>query len=589
MPDTRTDDQKAKDIEKTLRYLAEVRLYFEPMIDNIITYVNHGRRRVSDKDLKKGQKTGLEIYDGSAMSALNLLVDGMCGYLCSRNQRWFRFTLPGKLNFPIMPGMRAWAGRRMDEYPDVRQWLQDCEDVQYAALNRSNFYDIITEFLRDGAAPGTAHILAEEDIGAGRIMFTVPHFRECYIAEDQYGHVDTNYRVYKLTLRQLSNKFGYKRMCELDTNFDNAYRDNMHSEREVIHAIYPRTDYSPDREDSRSKRVASIWVLRQGSKLIEESGYDRMPCITWRWRKNSDEWYGRSPAWDAYVDILTANEQGRSNLIAAHKMVEPPMVAPSDLRGQVNVGPKGWTFMDRELTAWMPRPLVTGIQLPFALDAQERTKAIIRDHFAVDFFVALTMASQQGTELTATQVVHMMGEKASVLGTRVGMLQSEALEPIHERVFDIEVAAGRMPMPPPIVQQYAMMTGEKVRVEYLGPLAQAQIHGTKARAIEAGIQMTAQIAQIMPTALDVVDWDATTIDALEAAGFPMNRIRPEQEVANIRQSRLQQMQHQDQVEMMTPMAKLLRAAGPKPEPGSPAQKLLNPEQTEAAPQPAGGA
>lgn len=592
MADTRTDDEKAKEIESTVSYLADIRQPFEGQVDQILTYVNHSRRKISDKDTSKGNKTGTQVYDGTAMSAINLLTDGMVGYLCARNLRWFRFSIPGKFNFPRSVGMRQWSGRRMDEYPEVRRWLQDCEEVQYSAFARSNFYDIVTEFIRDGAGPGTAHIIAEEEVGAGRVVFTVPHFRECYIAENQYGRVDTNYRVYKMTLRQLADKFGMDRMKAIDTKFEKSYKDNCHSEREIIHAVYPRKDYDQSRENGANKPVASVWVLRaetksseknDGSKLIQENGYDWMPTVTWRWRKNSDEWYGRSPSWDAFIDIMTANQQGRTNLVAAHKMAEPPMVGTSDLRGQVNSGPNGWTWIDpigggMTVGDRAPRPLQTGIQLPFAIDSLDRTQKIIRDHYAVDFFLMLTMAAANKVDLTATQVIEMMGEKAAVLGTRVGMLQSEALDPIHDRVFDIEYRAGRMPAPPQVLQD---VMGGRIEIDYLGPLAQAQIRLSKSRSIQAGISFATQIAQISPASLDKIDWDKATVEALDSAGFPQNCLRPDEQVTAIRQNRMKQQQAQEQVDSMGPMAKLLRAGTSKPETGSPAQKILMPEESEA--------
>lgn len=570
MADVRSDEQKSKDVEAAQNYLAEVRQPFEGAVDDIIKFVNHSRRTIKE-DKSKGKKTGIEVFDGSAMTALNLLVDGMVGYLCSRNIRWFKFGIPTK----------GRGGVRVDSDPAVRRWLDDCEDQQYAALNRSNFYDVVTEFIRDGASNGTAHLVAEEDVGAGRIMCTVPHFRECFIAENQYGRVDTVYRVYSLTLRQLVDKFGMEAMLRADRNFRKHYDDNFHEEREIIHAVYPRKDYAGGRDDGKGKKIASLWVMRgEGestkSVLLDESGYDEMPSITWRWRKNSDEWYGRSPAWDAYVDILKANEIGRSNLIAGQKMVEPPMVIPADLRGSVQMGPKGQTFIEGDLSMRAPRPLITGIQLPYGIDMQERADKVIRDHFAVDFFLMLTMAAANKVDLTATQVIEMMGEKAAVLGTRVGMLQSEALDPIHDRIFDIEMRAGRMPPPPPILQEYA---GGRVEIQYLGPLAQAQIRLSKSRSIQAGIAMVSQIAAVAPTALDMVDWDGAVVEALDSSGFPAHLIRPEADVTAIRTQRMHQQQMQQQVEALGPMSKMLRAGKDKPEPGSPMQQLLNPDET----------
>ena len=46
MAEPRTDDQKAKDCQKYLEVLAQQRLYWEPQVDNILQYVNHGRRFV---------------------------------------------------------------------------------------------------------------------------------------------------------------------------------------------------------------------------------------------------------------------------------------------------------------------------------------------------------------------------------------------------------------------------------------------------------------------------------------------------------------------------------------------------------------
>src|SRR5271165_458523 len=86
---SRTDEEKAKDCQKYLIVLADQRLPWEPMIDNIIMYVNHGRRFIQGPELWPGQQTGQEVFDDSAMLARNMLVDGMVGYLCSRNQPWF--------------------------------------------------------------------------------------------------------------------------------------------------------------------------------------------------------------------------------------------------------------------------------------------------------------------------------------------------------------------------------------------------------------------------------------------------------------------------------------------------------------------
>ena len=93
--------------------------------------------------------------------------------------------------------------------------------------------------------------------------------------------------------------------------------------------------------------------------------------------------------------------------------------------------------------------------------------------------------------------------------------------------------------------------------------------------------MVAQIANLTPAALDVIDWDGAVVEALDSSGFPMHLIRTQEAITGIRQTRAQQQAQQQQIEALGPISKALRAGNTKPEAGSPAQQMLNPEQSEA--------
>lgn len=578
-----TPEEKAKYAEKMLTALAAIRLPFESQIDNIIEFVQHSRRKITDKDTLKGQKTGIKVYDGTAVSGLNLLTDGLCGHTASPSFRWFGYTLPDKWNFPRYLGMRAWSGKRMDEYPEVKEYLRDAEDVAYSTFARSNFYDAIPDFIRDGASIGTVTMLIEEDLAADRIVFSVPHFRECYIAENKFGVVDTNYRVCKFTLTQLVDKFGWKVMEKVDPNFKNLYESNPYSEKEVLHTIYPRNAYDPKRIDNKSFKFASEWYLRGPSMMIGrnnttlllESGYEDMASITWRWRKNLDEPYGRSPCWDAYVDIMTANQQGKTNLVAGHKMVAGPMIATEDMRGKVMNEPDGWTFVERDLPPdrW-PRPLNEKIQLPYAVEQQDRTSKSIREHLHVDFFLMLYQAAFNRVDLTATQVIGMQAEQAAILGTRVGRLSSEAYNPIHDRVFYIKERQGRMPEPPQILLDYAYQLSQrenrtiKIEIDYLGPLAQAQKRLFKQQSLNAGTEFLVRMATVSPDAVDRVNIDQAVIEGLDAVSWPANCLNSDEKVAAIRAQRQQQQQAMAEVAQIGELSKASRNLGKTVEPGS---------------------
>ena len=597
----RDDDQKAKDCQKYLQVLAQQRLQWEPMIDNIIMYVNHGRRFVQDYNLCDGQQTGQEVFDDSAMLARNKLVDGMVGYLCSRNQPWFGLEIPGKFNFPRSSAMRSWAGKRVDEYPQVQKWLQDTQIVMYSAFNRSNFYDTVPEFISDGATCGTATIQVEEDIPNATIVFTVPHFRECFIAENQWGRVDTIYRVYPMTLRQLQQKFGKEKMRDVDDNWEREYSQNMYEERSILHAIYPRKDFNPKRADAKAMPWESDWIYRkggvlsytqgrvdntisEGGKLLSEGGYDTLPTITWRWRKNSDEVYGRGPAHDAFVSIAQANQMGRTNLITAHQAAEPPLIAYSDLRGAIQRGPNGITYLESnrgDIRARAPMPLYTGVQqLPFNIEFQDRVRQIINEHFHTDVFMMMSQLSQQGNQsrMVMEQVQELQGEKAAILGTRVGNLQSEAFDPLITRVYSIEAMAGRIPSPPDILLE---SVHGPVEIQYLGPLAQAQTRLTKVRSVTTFLQLLGQVAQVDPSVIHTLNAYNTVKVLRDAVNAPVEIMNDDKTYAQILQS-LQKIAQQDRTADNLPkVARAAASLSKAPEAGSIVQQLM--EGGEGAP------
>lgn len=566
MADTRSEEERAKDCEKALNNLISVRQPYEPLIEDVLKFVNHSRRGLRDTDANRGKRTGTDVYDGTAISAANLERDGICGYSVSQNFHWFDYIMPNTLNFPRASGMRAWSGKRTDEYPEVKQWLDDCEEVVYSAYLRGNFYDVIPEIVHEALTIGTVTVFTEEDIPKGRTIYTSPHFRECYIAENKYGMVDTVYRVYKISLRNLASKFGIDRMKKVDPAFETNHKNNPYQEKEVIHAIYPRSDYDPNLLNGLNKPWASMWMLRSPQKVLflGEGGYDDMPTMTWRWRKNSDEIYGRSPACDAMVDIMKGNQQGRTNLVAGQKMAEPPMMGPQDLRGMINSGPGGWTWL-LNTEKNFPKPMVTGIQLPFAIEQQERTDKAIREFFSVDFFLLLSQAAFNKVELTATQVIEMSGEKAAVLGTRIGRMQSEFLNPTHDRQFNIERRAGRIPDPPQII----MDLGGNIEVDYLGPLAQAQKKMFRSQTIRAGVQSVREGAEIWPQVAFVIDPVKTYKDLLETQGFPIKDFRSDDEIAAIMQQMKERSEAEKMIEAIPNVSKGIKAISGEVKPSSP--------------------
>ena len=552
---------------RMLGILKTERQYFESMVDNILEFV---RRAKKIHDTTKGTTNNSNVYDGSALAALNLWADGMYGYLCSPQIDWFSLKLPVTIEFPRWSTMRAWNGKKLDDIPEVAQWLSYSTEVMRAALLRSNFYAQMPQFFRDGGSVGTAAMSAEENPSTGKINFNPMHFREYYLSESCEGEIDTIYRSRKFNLRQLVQKFGIDALLRVDINFKQQLESNPYQDRTLIHAVYPRTDRDASAKDNKNKPWASVWMLEGNSqKVIKESGMTRFPYVTWRYRKETDEVYGRGPAWDAYTEIMTGNQQGKSNLTAGHKMADPAMIGLVDLRGAVNKLPGGWTWVDR--MSDQPLPLQTGIQLPFSLEMQDRTRKAIEKHFNVDFFLMLSEAAYNKVNLTATQVIQMAGEKAAVLATRTDTLNVEAFNPIIDLVFDIEWQAGRIPPPPNIVLEFS--PDGHIEVDYLGPLAQAQKTLFQSQGIRAGMEIAAQVGQVFPESLIVIDPVETMKEALRATGFPAKAMRTDDQMAQIAEQQRRAQVAEQQMQSGERIAKMLPLAGKAIEAGSPLAAL----------------
>lgn len=58
MIDFKTDEQKSKLLEDTQKNLEQIRQPYEAMVDEVIKFVNHSRRKISDKEAAKGRRLG---------------------------------------------------------------------------------------------------------------------------------------------------------------------------------------------------------------------------------------------------------------------------------------------------------------------------------------------------------------------------------------------------------------------------------------------------------------------------------------------------------------------------------------------------
>lgn len=564
-----------------MKQLEKVKEDYEPLFSDIAKLVNPRRELIKDSqrfDIK-GRKRGREIYDGTPGSALGVWRDGMQGFMVSKSLRWFKSEM---------------SDYSLNSIDEVRIFLQEYDEAMYAAYDRSNYYSILNEWFNDAGSVGTATLYTEEDIPGGTTVHIPIHLREVFIAENKFQKVDVLFRKFFLTARQAVQKFGSD---VLSSDIVSNATNHPEKTHEFIHAVFPNDEKQFGKINSTNKKYKSVYIQTRGSTggqnlpnqtsdmiinadgketkdIVKEGGYDVFPYAVWRFRKNSDEVYGYSPAADALVTIQKLNVYGKTLCQAAHLSVKPAANIPEHMRGNVRLGPNGYNYYERggdKIEVINP-----GINFPIGIDREERAQKIIEDGYRVEFFKAFI--GRQG-EATATEIMEIKSEQAQLMGPQVDRLVEDGLSKNFDIVADIEEKAGRLPEPPQILVDRIEEEKErgrqrtKINIRFTGPLAQAQRKLFTLQPIKSGLRELHETSVLFPFITDRVDEDKLSESILDSADFPQKLMRSDDEVEKIRKKREEDALRKEQMEQLGAAAEAYPKINKTVEPNSPAEMI----------------
>ena len=533
--------------------MESVKRDYQDRDEDIGRLVNPRRELIKDSQRfdQKGERRGKNVYDGTPQSALNTWADGMQGVMVSQTLRWF---------------VSEMEDIGMNSVDEVREFLQNYDEAMYTEFRRSNFYSVLPEWFRDAGSIGTATLFTEEDIGNFTQVHIPIHPREIFIEENRYGDVDVVFRKFFLTARQAVQAFDTEKLNPDITKNAEERPDTRH---EFIHAVFPNDDRQFNKLTSTNKRFKSVYVQIKGRPaqdgsdglVVKDSGFDINPYAVWRFRKNSDEIYGYSPAADALVEIYALNQLGKTMLKAAHLSVAPWLNVPEHMRGNVDIGPDGFNYYEKG--GDMIKQPQAGINFPIGIDREEKLRDLIEDKYRVQFFLTLQRAER---EMTATEIMERQSEKAVLMGPQVDRLVDEGLSKKFDQVSFLADRAGRLPEPPPILQDL----GGRINIRFVGPLAQAQRRIFRMQPIKNGLNELAQASVLFPNIVDIVDDRILAEEILDSSDFPQKIQRSQAEVDAIREAREAAQARQQMMEQLQGAAEGYKKITKKPDEGSPA-------------------
>lgn len=514
-------------LTKQLGQLETERNSFEPHWRDLSDFINPRGSRFLTSDVNRGDRRNTKIVDPTASMANRTLSSGMMSGITSPARPWFRLATPD-------PAMM--------NYGPVKQWLEVVQNRMNDMFNKSNLYQSLPIIYSSLGTFGTAAMAVLED--NEDIIRTYPFpLGSFYIANSPRLSVDTTYRKFSMTVRQLVMEFG---IDKVSSSVKGMFESGTYEKWiDVVHAVYPNMDRDTGKLDAKNKLVKSVYYEEGGDsdKVLRESGFDDFPILAPRWEVNGEDVYGSScPGMLALgqVKALQLEQRRKSQLI--DKATNPPMVGPSSLKNQrVSLLPGDITYIDQmgQQDGFKPAYLVNPNTADLLADIQD-TRSIINSSYFVDLFMMLQNVNTRSMPVEA--VIEMKEEKLLMLGPVLERLNDEFLDPLIDRAFSIMLSKNLLPQPPDVMQ------GMPLRIEYISVMAQAQ-KSIGLGSLERFVSFVGGLAQAKPEALDKINVDQAIDSYADMSGVSPTVVVPAEDVQQIREQRQQQIQQQQAMEM----------------------------------------
>lgn len=493
----------------------------------------------------KGQEPNIDLFDTTMEESLIQLAAGLYSYMFPTEGRAFVLEIDDP---------------EFSEDDEIKQWFEKTTKIIHKYLISSNFRQAFFEFLKQLGCYGTA-CLYDEKGKKTPIIFVNYHIVDVFIATNSDGIVDTVFRRFEYTARQAVQEFGAENLGE---KINKAYQSQktMDKKFKFIHAVFPREEYDPGKDDPINMAFASLYISRDEKKIISTSGYNELPYQIGRFDKDAMEEYGRSPTMKKLPDGKMVNRMQKTRIKGWEKQVDPPVLLPDD--GSIwplATKPGGVIFYRAD--GEKPDYWEFKGNLQQMEEAIKTVQQSIQKGYFLDKFDPLI----DRQNMTATEVMARVDQMMRFLTPIIGRLQSELFNPMIQRIIGLLSSQGKLPEMP------EQLSEQEFSVMYLGRLALAL------RTLETeGFTKTMLEWQPLMEITDVLDNLNTDIafrDSSRNNGMPATWMKDVNDVKADREARQQAAQQQAMMQALPEMAKAAKAGGTKPEDGSLTERAMS--------------
>jgi hypothetical protein len=559
-------NKKVQYILDRFAVLSSDRSYWDTLYELVADYLTYRKESFTSEDVK-GEFLTDQIFDNTAVNSNDLMASAMVNALYPRGIKTFKIN-------PAKTFSRS--QQNLDYFSKITKIQTDLMDNP-----KANLMNALSECLLEEGAYGTSAVAfmenkEEEERTETPFIYKCYNIKKSYIDENDKGIVDTIYYKYQYNIRQLVEKFG---LSNVSNNSRIKYENqDLDAKVIILQAIEPSKNiYGPTKKTR--KKYASIYLEKDNNHILQERGYDDLPVIVVRFQKRSDEVRGRGPGISALPEIIQANAQKESIIMAEEKMLDPPL-AILDVGGfgnqsvDTSAGAINPFSVTGNLGAHAPIfPLFTVGDITPALSTLQELKQTIKEHFYLDRLLDLPGKNK---EMTVPEVQIRNNLRGKSLGTIFGRQETELFIPLITRTFNyllendyLGVKAGSEKEQellkkgvspediltfPPDVEEAIKNNLDVYEIEFISPASRMR-RNEEATGLLNFLSSIMAAAQIDPSVLDNVNFDKFLHKMADLFGVDLDLINGEDKVAQIRELRAQQQMATAQLEANESAAK----------------------------------
>ena len=465
-----------------------------------------------------------KIFDGTAPWCVEALASAMHSYLSNPVDLWFSLGVVG-----VPPTSLTF---------EERNWLQETADVIYShyAAPAANLNPSLHELYLDLGSFGTGALYQWQDEATNEIRFRSFPMSAIFVDENSEGEVDTVQRVWKMSIRQVRQEWGNvgERMSKMKD-------DDMVT---IVHEVAPNRE--PGEGPVRSRPFRSTYVCKDCEELLSESFMTYMPYHVTRWTRVPGEAYGRGPAMAVLPEIRMVNAMRKTVIVAAQKMVDPPLMVEDD-GYMLPIRSHPGAIINRRPGSEPIEALPGAQRIDVSVEMVEQSREMIRRGFYIEWI----LRQQKKERQTAHEVADERNQMLSMMAPVVGRQQRELLGPMVSTSYMLLARAGKLPPMP------ASLANRQLEIVYVSPAARAQ-STARGNGLMGYVSQIAQLLPVMPGLVDSIDEDALNAELQVQFDVAGRVLRSPEEVQAKREQREKQQQAMMAAQAAPQMAKAMK-------------------------------